>query len=50
MKLSVRPNDFNAYYIEFDGVGMAPPLIVPSLTGLLLLTDFYFFHVNQLNT
>ena len=50
MKLSVRPNYFNDYYIEFCITGLAPPLLVSSFTGLCSLPNFCFFHVPQLNT
>ena len=43
MKLSARLNDFNAYLVEFDVSGLAPPLLVSSLTGLVELTDFWCF-------
>ena len=42
MNLSVIPNDFNAYSVEFDGSVMAPPLLVSSLICLFLLTDLCF--------
>ena len=43
MKLSVRPNYFNASFVEYDGSGLAPPLLVSYLKSLFLLTDFWFF-------
>ena len=42
MNLSVRTNAFNASYVELDGSGMVPPLLVSSFTGLCLLADFCF--------
>ena len=42
MKLSVIPNDFNAYF-ELHGSGLVPPLLVSSIKGLFLLTDFWVF-------